>query len=173
MNAVARPQSDEYASHFEKYVSRVPEDDILSVLERQFAETRELFAAIDETKAAHRYAEGKWSVKEVIGHVVDSERVFGYRAMAIARGEQQPLPGFDEKTYSENASYDSWSMKDVAEQYAYTRQSTILLLRNLSEEAWLRRGTASGFPVSVRALAWVMVGHERHHLSVLRERYGL
>jgi len=173
MNAAARPASTEYAPHFSRYVDRVPEEDILATLERQSVETAKLLASIDENKAAHRYAEGKWSVKEVIGHLTDAERVFAYRAMCIARGEGQPLPGFDENLYVENASFDAWSFAELAEQYALMRRSSILLLRNLPEHAWARQGTASNNPITVRALAWVMVGHERHHVAILRERYGV
>jgi uncharacterized damage-inducible protein DinB len=174
MNAVVtRPASTEYAPHYAHYVDRVPEDDILATLERQAIETAKLLASIDEHKAVHRYEEGKWSVKELLGHVVDSERVFAYRALCFARGEEQPLPGFDQNPYVENASFDSWSIADLAEQYALTRRSTILLLRNLPEEAWMRQGIASDNAITVRALAWIVVGHERHHVAILRDRYGV
>ena len=130
-----------------------------------------LLASLDETKAAYRYAEGKWSVKQVIGHFIDCERIFAYRALAIARGETQPLPGFEEDDYVRNASFDNWKLGDLAEHYALVRRANIVLFHNLPDDAWTRRGSASDNPITVRAIAWIIVGHERHHVKVLRERY--
>lgn len=166
-----RPTERDYPQFFAGYVSLVPEDDILSVIEQQSSETQRLISSLDEARATHRYAEGKWSVKEVIGHVTDSERVFGYRALCIARGEKNSLPGFDEKEYMQNANFDAWRLGDLAESYALVRRSNIVLFRNLPEDAWDRRGIANNNEITVRALAYVLVGHERHHLKVLRERY--
>jgi uncharacterized damage-inducible protein DinB len=171
MTSAIRPAPTEYAQPYAGYVANVPETDILGAIEQQSAETQKLLASIDETKAAYRYAEGKWSVKEVIGHFTDSERIFAYRALSIARGETQPLPGFDEKDYVRNASFDSWKLGDLAEHYALVRRSTIVLFQNFPDQAWENRGTASNYPITVRAIAWIIVGHERHHLKVLRERY--
>jgi hypothetical protein len=168
-----RPANTEYGSFYADYVALVPEDDVLPAIERQSSETQKLLASIDEFRAAFRYAESKWSVKEVVGHFVDAERIFGYRALAIARGESQPLPGFEEKDYVRNAQFDKWSIGDLAEEYALLRRSNIVMFRNLPEEAWDRRGVASDNPVTVRGIAYVMLGHERHHLSVLKERYLL
>ena len=168
-----RPDSSEYGSWYAGYVSLVPEEDVLSAIETQSSETQKLLASLDEAKAAHRYAEGKWSIKEVIGHITDAERVFGYRALCISRGEQQPLPGFDEKEYMASANFDAWKLGDLAEMYALGRRANIVMFRNLADEAWTKVGTASNYPVSVRALAYIIVGHERHHLKVLRERYGV
>ncbi len=171
MTSAIRPAPTEYAQPYADYVANVPETDIFSAIEQQSAETQKLLASIDEVKAAYRYAEGKWSVKEVIGHFTDSERIFAYRALAIARGETQPLPGFDEKDYVRNASFDSWKLGDLSEHYALVRRSTIVLFQNFPDAAWENRGTASNYPITVRAIAWIIVGHERHHLKVLRERY--
>lgn len=171
MNAAIRPASTDYGPSYAGYVALVPEDDILSALETQSTETQRLIGSVDEQTAAMRYAEGKWSVKEVLGHLVDTERVMSYRALAFARGETQPLPGFDENDYMRHANFDAWKLVDLAEQYALVRRSTILLFRNLPDEAWSRRGIASDNPVTVAALAWIIVGHERHHTKVLRERY--
>jgi DinB superfamily len=168
-----RPDSTEYGSWYAGYVSLVPEDDVLSAIEKQSSETQKLLASLDDAKAAHRYADGKWSVREVIGHITDAERVFGYRALCISRGEQQSLPGFDEKEYMATSNFDSWKVGDLAELYALGRRANIVMFRNLPDEAWSRRGTASNNPVSVNALAYIIVGHERHHLKVLRERYGV
>ncbi len=170
---MTRPRESEYAPHHAAYVALVPEEDILSAMEQQSSETQKVLASLDETKAAYRYGDDKWSVKEVIGHIADAERIIGYRALAVARGEEQSLPGFDEKSYVANASFDDWKLGDLAEQYALVRRANIVFFKNLRKEVWDRRGTANAAPVSVRGLAYVIVGHERHHLQVLRERYGV
>lgn len=166
-----RPAATDHAPYFSRYIDLVPEEDILRALEEQSSETQKLLAGIDEVRASYRYAEGKWSIKEVIGHVIDTERIMGYRALALARGETQPIPGFDENEYVRNAGFDSWRIGDLAESYALTRRSNVVLFRNLPREAWDRRGIVNGNPVSVRALAYIIPGHERHHLNVVRERY--
>jgi hypothetical protein len=168
-----RPPADEYSPAHGAYIALVEHDDILSAIEQQSSSTQKLLSSLDETRAAFRYAPGKWSVKEVVGHLVDAERILGYRALAIARGDSQPLPGFDENSYVSNAHFDDWRLGDLAEAYALARRATIVFFRNLPEEAWFRRGNANGFDVTVRALAWTIAGHELHHLKVLRERYRL
>lgn len=168
-----QPDPNDYNSWYTGYVSLVPEEDVLSAIETQSSETQKLLASLDEEKAAHRYAEGKWSIRQVIGHVTDAERVFGYRALCISRGDENPLPGFDEKEYIQTANFDAWKVGDLAELYALGRRANIVMFRNLPPEAWTRRGTASGWPITVNALAYIIVGHERHHLKVLRERYGI
>jgi uncharacterized damage-inducible protein DinB len=170
---MTRPTESDYSAAHAGYVALVPEDDVLSAMEQQSSAMQKVLASLDETKAAHRYGEGKWSVKEVIGHVADAERIIGYRALAVARGDEQPLPGFDEQSYVANASFGDWKLGDLAEQYALVRRANIVFFKNLPAEAWERRGTANQAPVSVRGLAYVIVGHERHHLQVLRERYGV
>jgi uncharacterized damage-inducible protein DinB len=170
---MTRPTESDYSTAHAAYVALVPEDDILSAMEQQSSAMQKVLASLDETKAAHRYGEGKWSVREVIGHIADAERIIGYRALAIARGDEQPLPGFDEQSYVANANFDDWKLGDLAEQYALVRRANIVFFKNLRPEAWERRGTANQAPVSVRGLAYVIVGHERHHLQVLRERYGV
>ena len=173
MKSPTRPAATDYAQAYAGYVALVPENDILAEIEKQSAVTQKLLASLDEAKAAFRYADTKWSIKEVIGHVTDAERIFAYRALAIARGETQPLPGFEENDYVEQAKFDAWKLGDLAEHYALVRRSTIVMLRNLPQEAWDRRGIAADNPITVAAIAWIMVGHERHHLKVLRERYHL
>ena len=168
-----RPAPTDYAEFYANYVSLVPEEEVLSAIETQSSETQKLIASIDETRGAYRYAEGKWSVKEVFGHVTDAERVFGYRALCIARGDQTSLPGFDEQEYMRNANFDDWKIGDLAELYALNRRANIVFFRNLREEDWNRRGTANNSPVTVCALAFIIAGHERHHVKVLRERYRL
>lgn len=168
-----RPAPDEYAASHADYVALVPEEDVLSAIEQQSSVTQKLLSGLDESKASFRYEDGKWSVKEVVGHMIDTERILGWRALAIARGDTQPLPGFDENDYVLNAGFDQWRLGDLSEAYALARRSTIVFFRNLPDAAWSRKGTANGFPVTVRGLAWVIAGHERHHLNVLRERYRL
>lgn len=169
-----RPATTDFASFYAGYVSLVEDtDDIVSVIEAQSSDTQKLLATLDESRAGYRYADGKWTIREVIGHVADSERILGYRALAIARGETQRLPGFDEQDYVRNAAFDEWKLGDLAEQYALVRRSHIVLFRNLPTEAWERRGVANGSEVTVNALAWIIAGHERHHVKVLRERYGV
>jgi len=166
-----RPLDTDYATPYAGYVALVPEDDGLAAIEQQSTETQKVLSSIDDSRAAFRYAEGKWSVKEVIGHCIDGERIMSYRALAVARGETQPLPGFDENDYVLNARFDDWRIGDLAEQYALVRRANIVFFRNLPAEAWDRRGVASGHPITVRALVYIIVGHERHHLRVLKERY--
>ena len=166
-----RPAETDYAPFYANYVSLVPDDDVLSLIEQQSSETQRLISSLDDSRSLYRYAEGKWSVKEVIGHMTDAERVFGYRALCIARGDQNSLPGFDENAYMENANFDAWRLGELAEAYALVRRANIVMFRNFDEEAWNRRGTANNSPITVRALAFILAGHERHHLKVLRERY--
>jgi hypothetical protein len=168
-----RPSASDYAPAHAGYVALVPEEDVLSAIEQQSSVTQKLLSALDDAKAGYRYAEGKWSIKEVLGHVGDAERILGYRALAVARGEAKPLPGFDEAEYARNAHFDNWKIGDLLEQYALVRRTTIVFLRNLPEDAWDRRGIANGYEVSVRGMAYVILGHERHHLQILRDRYGV
>jgi uncharacterized damage-inducible protein DinB len=170
---MSKPESNEYAAAYARYVEKVPDGEIVATLEQQGAETERLLTAAGEERGSFRYADGKWSVKQVIGHITDAERVFAYRLLSFARGEQQPLPGFDENAYMESSSFDAQPLADLVDAFAAQRRSTVLLMRQLSDEAWTRRGIASENPITVRALAWIIAGHERHHVGILRERYGL
>ena len=166
-----RPQPTEHAPYFSHYIDLVPEEDIIAAVEGQGRETAAMLSLVGEEKASYRYAPEKWSVKQVVGHVTDAERVFAYRLMSIARGETKLLPGFDENEYVRNADFDARPFAELVEDLAATRRATVALLRGLSGEAWLRAGTANEKRTSARALAYMIVGHERHHLGVLRERY--
>lgn len=167
-----RPEKDEYAEFYANYVSLVAETDVVSALRDQPDELRELLAEISAAeKENFRYASGKWSVKELLGHIVDGERVFSYRALRISRGDETPLAGFEENTYVANSNFNDSSLADLVEEFSLLRRANVLLFKNLTEEAWLRRGTASDALVSVRALAFIMVGHVAHHQKILRERY--
>ena len=172
MSLFTHPAADEYAPYYGKYIDRVG-DDTLEALVSQAVATAKLLAATSEEKAGFRYAEGKWSVRQVVGHLTDTERVFTYRAMRIARGDQTPLPGFDENEFMKVANFDQRSLADLAAEFAAVRAATVLFYRSLDAAAVGRRGTASGQPVTVRALCAMTAGHELHHLSLLRERYGL
>jgi DinB superfamily len=169
---VERPPSTEYAPPFERYVSRVAEIDVLGAMARQHEELTAALAGVrGEAAERYRYAEGKWSIREVVGHVIDSERVFGYRAVCIARGESTPLPGFDENAYVANASFDEHPLAALLEELGHVRSGHLAFFNHLSPEAWRRTGISNANPISVRALAFIIVGHPRHHLAVLRERY--
>ena len=169
--APARPEPNEYASYYEKYVSLVPDADLVETLERQGAETLALLRGLDEEQGAHRYEAGKWSVKQLVGHVNDAERIFSYRALAIGRGDRQPLPGMDQEEYMAGVDFDARTLASLADEFESVRAATLQLLRHLSPEAWARRGTASDNEVTVRALAYIIAGHEAHHVRILRERY--
>ena len=147
------------------------ERDILHTLEQQCGETLELLRGVGEKRAGHRYAPGKWSIKEVVGHLCDSERVFAYRAMRFARNDPTPLPGFEQDDYVRWGGFDERELRELCDELEHQRRSTIELFRGMDEAALARRGTASGAAITVRALPFIIAGHERHHGQVLRERY--
>lgn len=170
---MSRPSETEYAPFYAGYVSLVPEADVLGALEAQAEEFERLAASVPAEKERHRYAEGKWSVREVVDHLTDAERVFGYRAFCFSRGERAALPSFDENAYVAAARSDGVPVCELVEEFVLVRRSNLALLGRLTEAEWGRVGTASAKPVSVRALAFIMVGHPRHHLGILRDRYGV
>ncbi len=166
-----RPEKEEYAEFYANYVALVGETDIVAALQNQPADLQHLLAGISPEKEIFRYAENKWSVREVIGHLVDGERVFSYRALRISRGDETPLAGFEENFYVANSNFSNLKIADSLEEFSLLRQSNVLLFNNLTEEMWQKTGTASDARISVRALAFIMVGHVRHHAQILRERY--
>jgi hypothetical protein len=168
-----RPLENEYAPAFQAYMSHVKEDDILPAMRAQVDALDLLLDRVTPDRETYQYSEGKWSIREVVGHLIDGERVFGYRALCIARGETQNLPGFDENAYMPNSPYHGVELPDLLSEFRLVRLSNIAMLRTLDEAAWMRMGMANDSPVSVRALVYIMVGHVRHHMAVLRERYGL
>ena len=168
-----RPGPTEHAPYFGRYIDLVPEADVLTALDWQMKETARILGRIDEERSNSRYAEGKWTIKQVVGHMGDVERIFAYRALAIARGDKNPLPGFDEDTYVMQAEFDSWRFQDLVDTLSIVRRSNVLMFRNMSPDAWDRRGVANDSPATVRALAYSILGHERHHLGILRERYNV
>lgn len=168
-----RPAQNEYDSYYHRYISLVPDEDILIALDQQLSETLILLRSLSEQHGTFRYEPAKWSVKEILGHLIDTERIMSYRALCIARAERAPLPGFEQNDYVKNAGFDKRSVSSLAREFEQVRRATIALFRNLEPEAWERRGTASNVEVSVRALAYIITGHELHHKAVLKERYGL
>ena len=171
MEAPNRPTPSEYAPYYERYIGLVPDGSALEHLRSQIGETLELLRSVSEEKSNYRYAPGKWSVKEVVGHLADSERVFAYRALRFARSDQTPLSGFDENDYTTNSNFADRPLGGVAEEFRAVRTATIALFEGMSGEAVARQGTANDTRVSVRALLWIIAGHERHHRKILQERY--
>ena len=169
--APARPESNEYASYYERYISLVPDGDLVETLERQGAETLALLRTLTEEQGAHRYEPGKWSVKQLVGHVNDGERLFSYRALSIARGDRAALPGMEQDEWMAGVDFDARTLASLADEFEAVRSATLHLLRHLSPEAWARRGVASDNEVTARALAYIIAGHEAHHVRILRERY--
>ena len=171
--ATARPQENEFAQFYAGYVALVPEDDILKVLDEQVTVFRAIAASVPADKETWAYAPGKWTVRQVFGHIADGERVFGHRAFCIARGDQQSMPGFDEQAYMAESGCHACPLSELVDELAALRAVNLMFLRKLPPEAWRRMGSANGTPVSVTALAYMLAGHARHHLGVLHERYGL
>lgn len=169
----ARPEKDEYAEFYETYVSLVAETNIISALQNQPEDLKRLFAGVSAEEENFRYAEDKWSIRELLGHVVDGERVFSYRALRISRGDGTPLAGFEENFYVANSSFSNIKLADLIEEFTLLRQSNVFLFKSLTGEMWKKTGTASDAVISVSALAFIMVGHVRHHANILRERYSV
>jgi uncharacterized damage-inducible protein DinB len=169
--AIAKPQPGEYAPNYEKYLSLVEGENILNTLEKQRRQTMLLLSGRDEADGDFRYAPGKWSAKEVLGHVCDTERIFAYRVLRFSRADATPLAGFEQDDYVRNGPFATRSLSDLVEEFIAVRRATISLLRNLDEAAWMRRGIANKNEVSVRALAYIIAGHELHHRGILEEKY--
>ena len=166
-----RPETDEFAPYYNTYISLVEGDDCLPVLDAQSAELSAAFSAIPEEKGTFAYAAGKWTIKEVLSHLIDGERMFAYRILRISRGDKTPIEGFEQDGYIENSNANNRPFAELLDEFDLQRRSNMLLLKNLSDEASRRMGTASGLSVSVRALACIMAGHVKHHLTILRARY--
>lgn len=173
MIVIPRPAAGEYHAVYDRYLARLDGDDALAALRRAAVETPRRLAGLDEARALSRYAPGKWSVKEVVGHVADAERVFACRALRIARADATPLPGFDENAYVPAGGFDARPLASIVDEFRAVRAATLALFDGLDAAAAARLGTASGARVSVRALAWIIAAHEHHHLAILRERYGI
>jgi DinB superfamily len=165
------PEITAYKDDYEDFVSLVGETDIVSAMRKQLTEVENLFASISEEKGEFAYATGKWTIKELLGHIINGERVFSYRALRISRGDQTPLPGFDQDLLTDNGNFNSISLADLRTEFSHLCQANIIFFQNLSEEAWERTGTVNDTPASVRAIAYNMVNHTRHHIDSLRSHY--
>ena len=168
---LSRPAQSEYAPYYGTYVNAMPDGDVVAALADQGEETFTLLSALSESDGAFRYAPGKWTIRDLVQHLADSERVFAYRALRFARGDETPLPGFDQEPYAQAAKADRRPLGELAAELRDIRRTTLALVRSFDEEMLGWSGVASGNLMSVRALVWVIAGHERHHLTVLRERY--
>jgi hypothetical protein len=167
---MARPATSDYAPHYEQYVALVPEEDILAAMKSELARTLTFLSGIADRDASVCHAPYTWTVKQVVGHLTDCERIFGYRALRFARGDATPLPGFDENHYAQVALSDQRPLAALAAEFEAVRKSHICLFDSLPAGAWKLRGTSNGDEISVRAIAFAIVGHERHHTSILRQR---
>jgi Mycothiol maleylpyruvate isomerase N-terminal domain. len=166
-----RPDATEYPPFFARYVAGVPEEDVVGALRDSGREILAVLTAIPNSRGGFRYAPDKWTIREVVGHMIDAERIFGYRALRLARGDATPLPGFEENDYARHSGSDARPLADLIEELRIVREGTVRLFQSFPAEAWTRRGVVNGREVSVRALAYITAGHGRHHLGVLRERY--
>jgi hypothetical protein len=169
--SVPRPEPGEYSPYYDRYISLIPGTEILATLESQRRQMMLLLSGRDEADGDFRYAPDKWSAKEVLGHVCDTERIFAYRALRIARGDRTPIEGFEQDDYVRNGPFAQLPIAEIIEDYIGVRRATLTLLRNLDEPAWTRRGIANKNEVSVRALAYIIAGHELHHRRILEEKY--
>jgi hypothetical protein len=166
-----RPQPNEYASAYGKYVALVPEGELISSLETQLQEFQAVLGPLSDAQGDFCYEEAKWSIKEMMGHISDTERIFAYRLLRIARGDQTPLSGFEQDDYVKAGNFAQRKLGDLLEELSAVRKASIGLLRSLDDAAWLRRGTANQKEVSVTALAFILFGHAEHHRLILEERY--
>lgn len=170
MPTIVRPDPSEYPARYRKFVDLVPDGDILETLFDQ-AEDNLALGGLREQETLARYAPRKWNAKEIIGHVIDTERVFTCRALRIGRGDTTPQPGFDQETYTANAGFADRTFASLLDEFLFVRKATIALFRGFPEEAFMRAGPVHGEPTSVRAIAWIIAGHGRHHAAILREKY--
>jgi len=166
-----RPDSNEYAPYYGKYIALVPEGDIAATLASQLESMLSLLRPLSEEQGNYSYAPGKWSIKQLLGHVMDSERVFACRALRIGRNDQTPLPGFEQDDYVANANFNARTLESLLQEFAAVRQASVQLFKHFTEEEWLRRGTANDNKVSCRALAYIIAGHSIHHTNMIESRY--
>lgn len=168
-----RPTPDEHLPYFSRYITLVPGDDIVAVLAEQVAPLQASLRSLPGERAGFRYGPGKWSVREVVGHLIDTERVFGFRALWCARGATDPLPSFEQDDFVRTAGHDQYHIAELVDEFVALRESHVLMFRQMSPAAWTRLGTVGGGALSARAAAWIMAGHVLHHTALLRERYGV
>jgi len=168
---INKPQPIEYAPYAAGYVNAVPEGPVLEILEQLNDSSYTFFSGLTAEQADYAYAEGKWTLKQVLGHMIDTERVFAFRAFCFSRGEQQHFPGFDQEQYIQNSTFDRRTIQDLAHEFKTVRESTLFLYRSLTEAQSLLKGTASNYSTSVRALVYMTAGHELYHLDLIKEKY--
>ena len=168
-----RPQAGEFAPYYAPYIERVPAGDIADILESQMEKTLARLRAVPDERGTFRYQPGKWSVNDVVGHVSDTERIYAYRALRIARADRTPLPAFEQDDYVAVAGADGRDLREIVNELEAVRRASVALLRSFDPEVWVRMGVVSGYDASVRSLAYIMAGHELHHMGVLAERYGV
>ena len=166
-----RPEAGEFAEYYGKYIAKVPGTDVLGILESERLQMSRLFAGRSERDGNFRYAPGKWTIKEILGHVTDAERIFAYRALRIARADETPLSGFEQDDYVKNGGFGGRILADLAEEFDTVRGASISLFRSFNDQAWGRRGVASQKEVTVRALGFITAGHQIHHRMILEESY--
>lgn len=167
-----RPAENEFAPFYTKYIANITENNVLPVLARQLQDVETVLNGINPERETYTYALGKWSIRELIGHLIDSERIFGYRAFCISRGEKAPLPAFEENDYVANSDYRNIDLKHLLTEFTYLRKSNLEFLNRLTEKEWVLTGVMSGNPASVRAIAYIIAGHVDHHLGVLKRLYS-
>jgi len=165
-----RPKQGDYNIYYDRYISLI-DDDVIKVLKTQLQTSLELLNQINEEKGNYSYEEGKWTIKELLGHVIDTERIFTYRALSFARNEKQSLPGFEQDEYVANGNFSSRSLEEMINEFRLVRESNIILFESFDAEILNRRGTASDNEVTVLALIFIIAGHEKHHMKILKERY--
>lgn len=170
---LTRPASGEFAEFYAGYVAGVPDGDLIEILRRQGSEVASQLRGVSDERSNFRYEPGKWSIREVVAHMSDAERVFSYRALTFARGDTTPLPSFDENEWAKASNAGARPMSALVEEIVAVRAATVALFRGFSDAMWERWGTASNKKVTVRALGYIVAGHEKHHLRILKERYGL
>jgi hypothetical protein len=169
--SATKPAKSEFLPYYERYIALVPEGDVVATLASQMGETQALLRSLPASVATYRYAPDKWSVNQVVGHMIDSERNFSFRALRFARNDSTPVPGFEQDDYVRNGTFDAYPLAELATELEAVRQSTVCLFRHMDESAWTRRGIANNAEVSVRALAYIIAGHELHHREILLARY--
>lgn len=168
---IERPLISEYNPFYETYIGLVPDGDLIAILENQLKETTKLYAEAPQEKLNYRYAPGKWSMKEVLGHIVDNERIMSYRLLCIAYGEQKNLPGYEQEDYMANHPFDHCTIDQLLEEFELVRRSSIALLKRLPAHLLANQGKANGGPMTAQALAFILAGHELHHVNILKHKY--
>lgn len=166
-----RPAKTDYAEYYQKYIDLIEGEDIINILSALNKESSDVLNSFSQSKGNYAYAQGKWTVKEVVGHMMDTDRIFAYRALAIARGEKQPLPSFDQDEYVRNGKFNLRELSDLTYEYRLLRESNLLLFKGFDQSVYSNRGVAAGKEVTVLALMWIIAGHQKHHLRILVEKY--